>query len=80
MATWITHLRIAENLIERIPGLAAAPFPVGNIAPDGFMKLYDQRTGEDWTTHYGNATSTKIDLYDFVDNNYNDVDRILLQR
>lgn len=53
---------------------------VGNIAPDGFMKLYDQRTGEDWTTHYGNATSTKIDLYDFVDNNYNDVDRILLQR
>ena len=53
---------------------------VGNIAADGFMKLYDQRTGQDWTTHYGNATSKKIDIYDFVDNNYDDLDRILLQR
>jgi len=34
MATWIVHLRIAENLLERIPGLLAAPFAVGNIAPD----------------------------------------------
>lgn len=34
MATWITHLRIAENFMERVPGLAAGPFAVGNIAPD----------------------------------------------
>jgi len=34
MATWITHLRIAENLLGGIPGLAAGFFAVGNIAPD----------------------------------------------
>ncbi|MBN2086390.1 MAG: zinc dependent phospholipase C family protein [Anaerolineales bacterium] len=34
MATWIAHLRIAENLLERIPGLLPAPFAVGSIAPD----------------------------------------------
>lgn len=52
---------------------------VGNIASDGFMKLYDQSTGEIWTTHYGNATANKIDIYDYV-NNYQDLDQILLQR
>ena len=34
MATWIVHLRIAENLLERITGLLPAPFAVGSIAPD----------------------------------------------
>jgi hypothetical protein len=34
MATWITHLRIAENLLERIPALHPSAFAVGNIAPD----------------------------------------------
>jgi len=34
MATWIVHLRIAEKLLERIPGLLPAPFAVGSIAPD----------------------------------------------
>lgn len=34
MATWIVHLRIAENLLELIPKLDAASFSVGNIAPD----------------------------------------------
>jgi hypothetical protein len=34
MATWIVHLRIAENLLERIPGLDTRMFAVGNIAPD----------------------------------------------
>jgi hypothetical protein len=34
MATWIVHLRIAENLLERIPGLDAGQFAIGNIAPD----------------------------------------------
>ncbi len=52
---------------------------VGNIASDGFMKLYDQSTGEIWTTHYGNATANKIDIYDYVDH-YRDTDQISLQR
>jgi hypothetical protein len=34
LATWIAHLRLAENLLERLPGLDAAQFALGNIAPD----------------------------------------------
>jgi len=34
LATWIAHLRLAENLLERIPGLDAAQFAIGNVAPD----------------------------------------------
>jgi hypothetical protein len=34
MATWIVHLRLAENLLGMIDGLDAAQFAVGSIAPD----------------------------------------------
>jgi hypothetical protein len=34
MATWIVHLRLAENLLQRIDGLDASYFAIGNIAPD----------------------------------------------
>ncbi len=34
MATWIVHLRIAENLLNLIPDLDAGQFAIGNIAPD----------------------------------------------
>ena len=34
MCTWIGHLRIAEELLTRIPGLDAAQFAIGNVAPD----------------------------------------------
>ncbi|MGA9349697.1 MAG: zinc dependent phospholipase C family protein [Anaerolineae bacterium] len=34
MATWIVHLRLAENLLELIEGLDAGEFAIGNIAPD----------------------------------------------
>lgn len=34
MATWIVHLRLAENLLGRIPGLDPGAFAVGSIAPD----------------------------------------------
>ena len=34
MATWITHLRLAENLLNIIPGLEPEQFANGNIAPD----------------------------------------------
>jgi hypothetical protein len=37
MATWIVHLRIAENLLATFPGLDANQFAVGNIAPDSGM-------------------------------------------
>jgi hypothetical protein len=34
MASWIAHLRIAEILLERIPGLQAEAFALGSVAPD----------------------------------------------
>lgn len=34
MATWITHLMIADRVLERIPTLHERGFCVGNIAPD----------------------------------------------
>ena len=34
MATWIVHLRIAENLLSKIPGLDENAFTLGNVAPD----------------------------------------------
>ncbi|MGD2157605.1 MAG: hypothetical protein PVG14_03225 [Anaerolineales bacterium] len=34
MATWIGHLRIAENLLSLIDNLDAEQFTVGNLAPD----------------------------------------------
>ena len=34
MASWMVHLRIADKLLDRIPGLSPIEFIVGNIAPD----------------------------------------------
>lgn len=34
MASWIVHLRIVEDLLERIEGLNPEQFGIGNIAPD----------------------------------------------
>ena len=38
MASWIVHLRIADQLLDRIPDLRSTEFVVGNIAPDSGMK------------------------------------------
>lgn len=43
MATWVTHLMIADNIIEQIPKLDRLGFCVGNIAPDCNIE------NEDWT-------------------------------
>jgi hypothetical protein len=34
MASWIVHLRIAEILLERLPGLDAEKFALGSVGPD----------------------------------------------
>ena len=34
MATWMSHFRIADYLLDRLPGLDAPAFVVGNIGPD----------------------------------------------
>lgn len=43
MASWMVHLRIADKLLDRIPGLAPIEFIVGNIAPDSGVP------NEDWS-------------------------------
>jgi hypothetical protein len=51
----------------------------GTISSSGYMLMYDSISGEDWTTFKNNATSTKVDLYDYV-NDFNDLDRMYLSR
>ncbi len=43
MATWVTHLMIADGVLERLPQLDRQGFCVGNIAPDCNVE------NEDWT-------------------------------
>jgi hypothetical protein len=66
MATWIAHLRIAENLLERIPGLNPGQFAIGNIAPDSGIP------DDDWerfnpppeVTHFKRNKSVHKDIAD----------------
>lgn len=44
MATWVTHLMIADNVLQHIPNLSKHEFLVGNIAPDCNVE------NEDWTS------------------------------
>ena len=43
MATWVTHLMIADSVLQRFPSLDRHGFCVGNIAPDCNVE------NEDWT-------------------------------
>ncbi|HUS13661.1 MAG TPA: hypothetical protein VM536_01470 [Chloroflexia bacterium] len=43
MGTWISHLRVAENLLAHSPDLDAACFACGNLAPDSGIP------NADWT-------------------------------
>lgn len=51
----------------------------GRIDSRGDMTMYDSITGETWTTHYSDATTNRVDLYDYV-NGLKDLDRMLLAR
>ena len=44
MASWVTHLMIADGVLARFPGLDRRGFCVGNIAPDCNVE------NADWTT------------------------------
>lgn len=44
MATWVTHLMVADAVINQIPFLSRHEFLVGNIAPDCNIE------NEDWTS------------------------------
>ena len=43
MGTWISHLRIAENLISHIPNVDVVTFTFGNLSPDSGIP------NENWT-------------------------------
>ena len=43
MATWVTHLMIADGVLQHFPSLDRHGFCVGNIAPDCNVE------NEDWT-------------------------------
>ncbi|HCS40869.1 MAG TPA: hypothetical protein DIW44_14975 [Anaerolineaceae bacterium] len=45
MATWITHLRIAEIISQKLPELDEVSFLYGNLAPDSGLP------NEDWTVY-----------------------------
>ncbi len=66
MASWIVHLRIAESLLDFLPVLDAAPFAVGNIAPDSGIpdERWENFTPPPWVTHFGVQGSPHHQLAD----------------
>ncbi len=44
MSTWVTHLWVADNVLQQMPDLRKHEFLVGNIAPDCNVE------NEDWTS------------------------------
>lgn len=66
MATWIAHLRIAENLLERIPGLDPSQFAIGNIAPDSGIpdEKWEMFNPPPEVTHFKRSRSVHKDIAD----------------
>lgn len=50
MASWMVHLRIADKLLDLLPGLSPIEFIVGNIAPDSGVP------NADWSAFTPNTT------------------------
>jgi len=67
MATWIVHLRIAENLLNQIRGLIPTSFSIGNIAPDSGIpdEKWEHFDPPPEITHFQNSSSPNRDLDDF---------------
>jgi hypothetical protein len=66
MATWITHLRITENLLGLIPGLVEEEFAVGSIAPDSGIpdEKWEKFTPPSEVTHFKISIGTLYRLAD----------------
>ena len=66
MATWIAHLRIAENLLERILELDPGQFAIGNIAPDSGIpdKNWEKFNPPPEVTHFERSKSVHKDIAD----------------
>ena len=46
MASWMVHLRIADEILKRMEGLDETAFVIGNIAPDSGVP------NEDWSKYF----------------------------
>ena len=66
MATWIAHLRIAENLLKRIPDLDPGQFAIGNIAPDSGIpdENWEKFNPPPDVTHFKRSKSVHKDIAD----------------
>ena len=66
MASWIIHLRIAENLLGLFPDLDPAHFAVGNIAPDSGIpdENWENFTPPPEVTHFSDSTGVHRKLAD----------------
>jgi hypothetical protein len=68
MGTWISHLRIAENLLAAVPGLDEVAFTLGSLAPDsgipvpGDAYLFDPPKEVTHFLHAGDSESRIRDL------------------
>ena len=69
MATWVTHLIIADKVMEKIPELDRRGFCVGNIAPDCNVESADWKsfTPSRKVTHWmGSESKTAADYHSFL--------------
>jgi hypothetical protein len=66
MATWIAHLRVAENLLAHLPELDAAQFAIGNIAPDSGIpdEKWEKFDPPPEVTHFKRSDSIHKDIAD----------------
>jgi hypothetical protein len=66
MATWIAHLRIAENLRARIPGLDPGQLAIGSIAPDASIpdEKWETFDPPPEVTHFKRSQSVHKDIAD----------------
>jgi hypothetical protein len=66
MATWMAHLRIAENLLSSIPNLDPGQFAIGNIAPDSGIpdENWEKFDPPPAVTHFERSQSVHKDIAD----------------
>jgi len=66
MASWIIHLRIAENLLDTIPGLDVERFALGSVAPDSGKpdEKWENFTPPTCITHFQAADTLGHDCAD----------------
>jgi hypothetical protein len=66
MATWIAHLRVAENLLRELPELDPAQFAIGSIAPDSGIpdEKWEKFTPPAEITHFNKPGNPVWDLAD----------------